>query len=115
MALFSCICMLILLRETLFLGSLAIGHTEGGTMMIPTVFCMLGFLISIPLPKNGPYVVHWYLRVKDFLTVLPEMLSVVAEMIFHQKYIGLSWFCLWGCILILGAIRCKLLKLLYRF
>ena len=125
MALLSCICVLILLGEALLLRFLAGGHTgiDLAMMMIPTVFCVLGFLISIPLPKNSPYV--WmrkmstlvFMSQRIFLTVLPAMFPSVFAAIFQQKYIGgilvVAFVYITGELIILGASRYKIMKLLY--
>ena len=125
MVLLSCICMLVLLGEALLLRFLAGGHTgiDLAMMMIPTVFCVLGFLISIPLPKNGPYV--WmrkmstlvFMSQRIFLTVLPAMFPAVFAAIFQQKYIGgilvVAFVYITGESIILGASRYKMMKLLY--
>lgn len=125
MALLSCICVLILLGEALILRFLAGGHTgiDLAMMMIPTVFCVLGFLISLPLPKNGPYV--WmrtmstlvFMSQRIFLTVLPTMFPAVFAAIFYQKYIGailvVAFVYITGESIILGASRYKIMKLLY--
>lgn len=125
MALLSCVCVLALLGEALLLRFLAGGHTgiDLAMMMIPTAFCILGFLISIPLPKNGPYV--WmrkmstlvFMSQRIFLTVLPAIFPTVASAIFQQKYIGavlvIAFVYMGGELIILGAIRYKIMKLLY--
>lgn len=84
------------LAEALLIRKISGGHTgiDLTIMMIPTVFCILGFLISIRLP-DGKYA-RWmrnmsiliFMSQRLFLTVLPQCFPVVFFFVFMNKYIG---------------------------
>lgn len=96
MACLSCICTLIMLAEALMIRKISGGHTgiDLTFMMIPTVFCILGFLISIRLP-GGNYG-RWmrnmstliFMSQRLFLTVLPQCFPRVFSTVFMNVYIG---------------------------
>ena len=96
MASLSCCCTFAMLAEALLIRKISGGHTgiDLTFMMIPTVFCILGFLISICLP-NGKYG-KWmrnmstliFMSQRLFLTVLPECFPIVFSLVFMNKYIG---------------------------
>ena len=96
MACLSCCCTLVMLAEALLIRKISGGHTgiDLTIMMIPTVFCILGFLISIRLP-NGEYA-RWmrnmstliFMSQRLFLTVLPQCFPVEFFFVFMNKYIG---------------------------
>lgn len=96
MGILSCLCVILMLVEALLIRSLAGRHTgiDLTFMMIPTVFCLLGLLISISLPTRGPY--RWmrnmstliFMSQRIFLTVLPSCLPTLFDFIFANNYIG---------------------------
>lgn len=80
MMMLSCICVLGMLMEALILRKY-IGHTgiDMTIMMIPSVFCILGFLISLDFPA-GVYSIWMrkmsvliFMTQRLFLTVLPDV------------------------------------------
>ena len=81
MACLSCCCTLVMLAEALLIRKISGGHTgiDLTIMMIPTVFCILSFLISLRLPV-GRYCAWMrkmstliFMTQRLFLTVLPEI------------------------------------------
>ncbi len=101
MLLLSIASMMLLLGEALllrrFVGSTGIDLTM---MMGPTVFCILGFLISVKLP-GGKHLVWMrkmsvliFLAQRLFLTVLPDILpQTVNDAIFANNYVGAVIIC----------------------
>lgn len=85
MACLSCGCILVMLAEALLIRKISGKHTgiDLTIMMIPTVFCILSFLISLRLPV-GRYC-DWMRRMSTlifmtqrlFLTVLPGIFPVL--------------------------------------
>ena len=96
MACLSCICILTMLVEALLIRKISGNHTgiDLTFMMIPTVFCILGFLISIRLPV-GKYT-RWmrnmstliFMSQRLFLTVLPDIFPGMFECINSNRYFG---------------------------
>ena len=96
MACLSCCCTLVMLAEALLIRKISGGHTgiDLTIMMIPTVFCILGFLISIRLP-NGEYA-RWmrnmstliFMSQRLFLTVLPDIFPGIFGFINIKRYLG---------------------------
>lgn len=96
MACFSCLYVILLLAEALLIRFFSGTHTgiDLTIMMIPTTFCILGFLLSIRLP-DGKYV-KWmrnmstliFMSQRLFLTVLPNIFSQVFRLIYANKYLG---------------------------
>lgn len=115
----------ILLAEALtlryFAGNTGIDNT---IMMIPVVFCILGFLITFKIP-DGAYTVFLrkmsvliFVTQRLFLTVLPGLLSEGAKnMIFSNIWIGAIIICggtvLFSALIIILSKRFKCLKHLY--
>ncbi|MBM6693276.1 acyltransferase [Pseudoflavonifractor capillosus] len=95
MACSSCGCTLLMLAEALLIRKISEGHTgiDLTIMMIPTVFCILGFLIS--LKPFGRRYCAWMRRMSTlifmtqrlFLTVLPGIFPV-----FFNTYITVNPF-----------------------
>ncbi len=91
----------------LMLGeALTLRHFFGNTgidmtvMMVPSVFCILGFLLSTKLPEGGFLVwmrkmsVLVFLTQRLFLTVLPSILpQAVNDVIFANNYVGAVFIC----------------------
>lgn len=85
LACLSCCCTLAMLAEALLLRKISGRHTgiDLTFTMIPTVFCILGFLISVRLP-NGQYT-KWmrnmstliFMSQRLFLTVLPGLFPLL--------------------------------------
>ncbi len=125
MAVLSVVSMLGLLAEALILRSIA-GHTgiDSTFMMLPAVFCILGFLISFKLP-GGSYSVFLrsmsvliFVTQRIFLTVIPHFLpEAVNQFIFSNLYLGALILCgstiLFSAGIILLAKKFKFLKYLY--
>ena len=96
MACVSGICILIMLLEALLIRKISGEHTgiDLTVMMIPTVFCILGFLISIHIAngKRGKWMSSMstliFMSQRLFLTVLPECFPVAFSLVFMNKYIG---------------------------
>lgn len=96
MACLSCCCTLAMLAEALLIRKISERHTgiDLTFMMIPTVFFILGFLISIRLP-NGKYA-KWmrnmstliFMSQRLFLTVMPDVFPEVFRRINFNKYFG---------------------------
>lgn len=96
MGILSCLCVILMLGEALLIRFLAGRHTgiDLTLMMIPTVFCLLGLLISVSLPARGVY--RWmrnmstliFMSQRIFLTVLPACFPAVFDFIFLNNYIG---------------------------
>lgn len=92
----SCCCILGMLAEALLIRKISGEHTgiDLTVMMIPTVFCILGFLISIRLP-DGKYA-KWmrnmstliFMSQRLFLTVLPGCFPMIFNFAFSNLYIG---------------------------
>lgn len=87
MASLSCLFTLAILVEALLIRRISGSHTgiDLTFMMIPTVFCVLGFLISVQLP-DGEYA-RWmrsmsvliFMSQRLFLTVLPDVLKIMSS------------------------------------
>lgn len=85
-----------MLVEALLIRKISGRHTgiDLTIMMIPTVFCVLGFLISVRLPKGkyGKWMRNMstliFMSQRLFLTVLPECFPIVFSFVFMNKYIG---------------------------
>ena len=80
-----------------FFGNSGIDMT---VMMVPSTFCILGFLISSKLPESGYLVwmrkmsVLIFITQRLFLTVLPDILpQAVNEAVFANNYIGVVFVC----------------------
>lgn len=96
MACLSCCCVLAMLAEALLIRKISGRHTgiDLAFMMIPTVFCILGFLISVRLP-DGQYA-KWmrnmstliFMSQRLFLSVLPECFPTIFAVVFSNKYVG---------------------------
>lgn len=96
MACGSLMCVGIMLGEALLLRKLSGRHTgiDMTVMMIPTVYCVLGFLISTR-PPYGKYCVWMrntstliFMSQRLFLTVIPLSFPRIGEVMFADKYIG---------------------------
>lgn len=96
MAILSCCSVLVLLVEALLIRKIAGIHTgiDMAVMMVPTVFFILGFLISVPFPQ-GDYCIWMrkmstliFMSQRIFLTVLPTLFPAVFLEIFANRYIG---------------------------
>ncbi len=91
----------ILLIEALMRRSLA-GNTgiDNDIMLIPIVFCLLGFLTTVNIPQ-GAYAVFLrkmsvliFVTQRLFLTVIPELLPTkITEAIFANVYVGALFAC----------------------
>ena len=80
-----------------FFGNSGIDMT---VMMVPSTFCILGFLLSTKLPEGGYLVwmrkmsVLIFLAQRLFLTVLPDILpQAVNDIVFANNYIGAVVIC----------------------
>ena len=125
MAALSMAFMIGLLAEALVLRKVA-GHTgiDSTIMMIPTTFCILGFLISVKFPQ-GQYSVFFrnmsvliFMTQRLFLTVLPKSIpQSVNDLIFDNRYVGALIICGSTVIFSAGIVfiskKIKFLKLLY--
>ena len=125
MAILSVLSRVGLLAEAFILRKIA-GHTGIDTtlMMIPTSFCILGFLISFKLP-SGKYSVFMrsmsvliFMTQRLFLTVIPHILPVaVSAAIFSNIYVGAVIVCgatiVFSAGIILLSRKVKFLKYLY--
>lgn len=115
-----------LLAEALILRSIA-GHTgiDSTLMMLPTTFCILGFLISFTLIPSGEYSVFLrnmsvliFMSQRMFLTVLPDILpDAVSRVVFWNNYLGAVIVCgltlAFSAAIILLTKKFKALKYLY--
>lgn len=91
-----------LLVEALLLRFM-VGHTgiDSAFMMLPTVFCILGFLISFTVIPSGTYSIFLrnmsvlvFMSQRLFLTVIPGLLSSNAnQFIFDNIYFGALIVC----------------------
>ncbi len=97
----SMVSLVLLLGEALVLRHF-VGHTgiDLAMMMGPTVFCILGFLLSTKLPEGGYLVwmrkmsVLIFITQRLFLTVLPDILpQAVNDVIFANNYVGAVIIC----------------------
>ena len=92
-----CVCMSLMLAEALILRRITRGHTgiDMTIMMIPSVFCILGFLISVNIPA-GAYCVWMrkmsiliFMSQRLFLTVLPYYFSdFLKQYVLTNNYVG---------------------------
>ena len=113
-----------LLAEALLLRQIA-GHTgiDMTIMMVPSVYFILGFLISIKIP-TGSYCVWMrkmstliFMSQRLFLTVIPVCFPVLIDIANNKNIIGMIIMC--GPVLILSILiiglsdRFKWMKLLY--
>ncbi len=117
--------LLLLLAEALVLRKF-VGHTGIDTafMMIPTVFFILGFLLTFKLP-SGAYSVWMrkmsvliFVTQRIFLTVIPHLISTSAyNFVFSNVYIGALFICggtiLFSALIIFASKRIKILKYLF--
>ena len=85
-----------MLGEALFLRKISGAHTgiDLTVMMIPTVFFIVGFLISVSIP-SGKYCVWMrnmstliFMSQRLFLTVLPACFPILFNFIFSNIYFG---------------------------
>lgn len=92
----SIIFLLLMLGEALFLRKISGAHTgiDLTVMMIPTVFFIVGFLISVSIP-SGKYCVWMrnmstliFMSQRLFLTVLPACFPILFNFIFSNIYFG---------------------------
>ena len=122
----SCCCTLVMLAEALLLRKISGGHTgiDLAFMMIPTVFCILGFLIGVDIP-GGSYC-SWmrhmstliFMSQRLFLTVLPDCFPIfVLTYVFANTYVGAFIVLVIEMILcnviIFGSKKVKCLRALY--
>lgn len=100
MALGACISVTLMLIEALILRHIA-GHTgiDMTLMMIPSVFCVLGFLLSINL-EGGSYCIWMrkmstliFMSQRIFLTVIPVCMPAIAAIVFKNNMIGAVVVC----------------------
>ncbi len=93
-------------------------------MMVPSVFCILGFLLSTKLPEGGYLVwmrkmsVLIFITQRLFLTVLPHILpQSVNDVVFANNYIGAVFVCGgtigFSALIIALSKKIKVLKNLY--
>lgn len=124
MMILSCMSVALVLIEALLLRKVA-GHTgiDMTMMMVPTVYCILGFLISVNIP-SGSYC-YWmrkmstliFMSQRLFLTVIPVCFPVLIEIANKNNIFGLIIMC--GPVSILSMLiirlsdRLKWMKLLY--
>ena len=96
MAVLSCVFVVLILAEALLLRKAA-GHTgiDMTLMMLPSVYCILGFLISINIP-GGAYSLWMrkmsiliFMSQRIFLTVLPNLIpGFFNKYVFANYYLG---------------------------
>ena len=96
MLLLSIVSVGMILCEALLIRKISGIHTgiDLTIMMVPTVFCILGFFISLPFP-SGSYSLWMrnmstliFMSQRLFLTVLPALFPIVFAKIFSNIYIG---------------------------
>lgn len=92
----ACIFMVLLIIEALLLRNFSNEHTgiDITIMMVPTVFYILGFFISIKLPEKKYYIfirnisTIIFMSQRIFLTIIPELVPKIGKIIFFNRYIG---------------------------
>lgn len=123
--LLSILSLLLLLIEALILRKF-VGHTGIDTafMMIPTVFFILGFLLTFKLP-DGTYSVWMrkmsvliFVTQRIFLTVIPHLISTsIYSFVFSNVYVGALFVCggtiLFSAMIIFASKKITWLKNLY--
>ena len=116
MALLSCGSVILMLIEALSLRYVSEVHTgiDMTIMMVPTVFCILGFLISIKIPY-GIYCtwmrhmsVLIFMTQRLFLTVLPACFPTIFNAIFEDNIIGALIIC--GAVIVFSSLIIALSK-----
>ena len=121
----SVVSILLMLVEALTLRHLVGSTGIDMTLMMPvTVFCILGFLLSIRLPE-GKYLIWMrkmsvliFMSQRIFLTVIPDILpQPIMERIYSNQYFGAFVICGGTILFSAGVILCsdkvKWLKNLY--
>lgn len=120
----SCIFVILILVEALLLRRVA-GHTgiDMTLMMVPSVYCILGFLISVNIPEGKYY--FWmrkmstliFMSQRLFLTIIPVCFPLVNDIANNNNIIGMFIMCgpalILSMIIILLSNRFKWLRLLY--
>lgn len=91
----SCCCTLVMLAEALLIRKISGGHTgiDLTIMMIPTVFCVLGFLLSLRLPV-GRYCA-WMRRMSTLIFMTQRLFLTILPGIFPEllsTYIAVNTF-----------------------
>lgn len=97
-AILSCVFVLLLIIEGLGIRKIAGVHTgiDLAIMMIPTVTCLLAFLISLKLPNGKCYIYIWmrsmstliFVSQRIFLTVLPTIFLDEFVLVYKNMWIG---------------------------
>lgn len=121
----SIISLLMMLGEALILRKISGSHTgiDLTVMMIPTVFFIVGFLISVSIP-SGKYCIWMrnmstliFMSQRLFLTVLPVLLPTMFVKIFSNTYIGavvvIGLTFIFSKLIIVLSKRCLFLKRLF--